>query len=190
MFPEQPLASPSRGLLTAPSVCHNPPSTSPKQSAHRFRTSAPGDDREFSPCDPGTSNCSVLNEADRLFGPNAVAHMEVRLLTSFFLQIIPPLIAPYAIGRHQPFEDNRASPWAAAGDIPLQSPRGPLSRFQTGQEAVISSQTLHSPPQINCPLLPSGFLLCYCSDTLTSFQWRWRFMVFLETLVCYNLCLD
>lgn len=145
-----------------------------------------GDHREPSPYNPSTSKCSVLNETGRLFGPNVIAHMEMYFLTFLSLQMISPLIAPCATGCHRPCGRHSTSPSAATGDTPLQSARGRLS---WGRKLWFPL-TLHSPhgltPSSRSPLR-------YCSDyeqTNASFLLRWHFTVFLETSVCYNLCLD
>lgn len=103
----------------------------------------------------------------------------------FFLQMISPLIALLATGCHQPCDDAWIFPWAATGDTPRPAARGRLS---WGRSCHILGPSF--PPQINSTLPSSRFPLCYCCHTNASFWLGWCFMVFLETLVCYNLCLD
>lgn len=181
VFLQEPFISPSRRLVSFASR------TGPSElrSEHFSSPGTHWDHGEPSASDPGTSSCSGLNGTGRLFDPNIIAHTDM-----YFLTFFSPNDFSFncSLGHWMP----SALWWQL--DLPVNCHRrhptaicsGP---FGVGQEVVMSWDPSF-PPQINSPLPSSSFPLCYFCDTDASFQLRWCFMVFLETLVCYNLCLD
>lgn len=161
---------PAPGFSCAPSRAQTP-------SALQF----PGNSSELSSYGPSAVTAQSWL---KLFGPNIIAHREMHYLTSFFSK--PFLDASRC---HQAFGDSWASPWAVTGDVPQPPPGGRLLLVQTGQELWFHRR-LFIPSHINSLLLSCWSLLCYCSDTSHPSGERWPFMVYFETLVCYNLCLD
>lgn len=198
MFLDRLLTSPPWGWSGSPTGCHNPLSGTgvrpcPQQSTDSLQhIHFLANDSELSPEDPGPSTAPCWM---RLCGPNPIVHMEMCFWTSFFF-FSPPNCFSFNCSGHQQMPLAR---WWQLGVIlnfyrglsgPSSCGPGQLLHVQAGQEVMAPSWTIHSLHKLTARSFHAGFRCVTAVTHSHPSGERWPFIVFFETLVCYNLCLD
>ena len=178
------LSQPSLGHWSSavPTAEHRLPSTH-SLSGERQRTLSRG---------PWPFNCSMLNEA--MWPEPYCSHGNVLLDIFFFFS--PPNCFSFNCSGHQQMPLAR---WWQLGVIlnfyrglsgPSSCGPGQLLHVQAGQEVMAPSWTIHSLHKLTARSFHAGFRCVTAVTHSHPSGERWPFIVFFETLVCYNLCLD